>query len=193
MSLSLIFGPPLLLNSVSRKCLWDLLKAPPFTPVTPDYPGDLLIDWALWILSRSSCSLSLLVNFRFHRTFLPLFGWTYIEDCGQDCGHVHNPHFWGLRTCPQSPFFRWSWGENGFQRCLKVVIRCEGWISVPPGGRICLCVTGVSHTQTFVEMFLLQEVKGELQRIYMNGCRCNERLNSKTEGSKLHLNTGFRG
>ncbi len=31
---------------------------------------------------------------------------------------------------------------------------------------------------------LLEEVKPDLKRIYIDGCRCNERLNSETEGSR---------
>ena len=40
---------------------------------------------------------------------------------------------------------------------------------------------------------LLFEVKRELKRIHINGCRCNERLNAKTEGSKRLAYTGLRG
>ena len=32
-----------------------------------------------------------------------------------------------------------------------------------------------------------------LSTIHTNRCRCNERLNTKTEGSELLGNTGFRG
>ena len=39
----------------------------------------------------------------------------------------------------------------------------------------------------------LHEVKRELKRIYINGCRYNERLNAKTEGSKRLGYTGLRG
>jgi hypothetical protein len=39
---------------------------------------------------------------------------------------------------------------------------------------------------------LLKEVKRELQRIHINGCRCNERLDSKREGSKRLVYTGLR-
>ena len=34
---------------------------------------------------------------------------------------------------------------------------------------------------------LLQEVKGGLKRMYIDGCRYNERLNTKTEGFKTTL------
>ena len=39
-------------------------------------------------------------------------------------------------------------------------------------------------------MSLSYEVKREVKRICINGCRCNERLNTKTEGSKV-LNTSY--
>jgi hypothetical protein len=35
------------------------------------------------------------------------------------------------------------------------------------------------------EVFYYEEIKRELKRIYINGCRYNERLNTKSEGSKL--------
>jgi hypothetical protein len=38
---------------------------------------------------------------------------------------------------------------------------------------------------------LLQEVKQELQRIHIDGCRFDERLNSKTEDAKRHTYTGL--
>jgi hypothetical protein len=40
---------------------------------------------------------------------------------------------------------------------------------------------------------LLYQVKREIQRIHLNGCRCNERLITKTEGSKLLAYTGLLG
>jgi hypothetical protein len=40
---------------------------------------------------------------------------------------------------------------------------------------------------------LLQEVKPEIKRIYINGCRDNERLNTEKEGSKRLTYTGLRG
>ena len=39
---------------------------------------------------------------------------------------------------------------------------------------------------------LLEEVKREIQRIHVDGCRCNERRNSKTEGSKRLAYTGLQ-
>jgi type-F conjugative transfer system protein TraW len=47
----------------------------------------------------------------------------------------------------------------------------------------------VSKTERI--LFLLQEVKRELKRIHIDGCRYNERLNAKTEGSKLLAYTGL--
>ena len=41
--------------------------------------------------------------------------------------------------------------------------------------------------------FLLEEIKGELKRLHIYLCRCNKRLNAKTEGSKLLTYTGFLG
>ncbi len=38
-----------------------------------------------------------------------------------------------------------------------------------------------------------KEIKRELKRIHMYGCRCNERLKAKTEGSIFHSYTGFLG
>jgi hypothetical protein len=38
-----------------------------------------------------------------------------------------------------------------------------------------------------------REVKCLIKRIYINGCRYNERPNGKTEGSKLLTHTGFHG
>jgi hypothetical protein len=32
--------------------------------------------------------------------------------------------------------------------------------------------------------FIVREVKRELKRIHINGCRCNESINAKMEGSK---------
>jgi hypothetical protein len=34
-----------------------------------------------------------------------------------------------------------------------------------------------------LKLFIIR-VKREIKRVYINGCRYNERLNSKTEGSK---------
>ena len=38
-----------------------------------------------------------------------------------------------------------------------------------------------------------QQIKRELKRIHISGCRCNERLKAKTDGSKSLGYTGFRG
>jgi len=40
---------------------------------------------------------------------------------------------------------------------------------------------------------LLYQLKRDLKRIHTNGCRCNERLITKTEGSKRLAYTGLRG
>jgi hypothetical protein len=47
-----------------------------------------------------------------------------------------------------------------------------------------------SHMMTlrYTSYFLMRDLK----RIQIDGCRCNERLNSKTEGSKLLVYTGLR-
>ncbi len=42
-------------------------------------------------------------------------------------------------------------------------------------------------------LFLLEEVKQEVKRIYINGCRYNDRLNAKTEVSKHPHYTGLHG
>jgi hypothetical protein len=42
-------------------------------------------------------------------------------------------------------------------------------------------------------LFLLYEVKREVKRISINGCRYNEGLNVKTEGSKRLVYTGCIG
>jgi hypothetical protein len=49
------------------------------------------------------------------------------------------------------------------------------------------------HRHPNLLLFLTSEVKAELQRIHTDGCRYNERLNSKTEGSKLLEYTGLSG
>ncbi len=38
-----------------------------------------------------------------------------------------------------------------------------------------------------------QQIKRELKRIHISGCRCNERLKAKTDGSKRLAYTGLRG
>ena len=40
------------------------------------------------------------------------------------------------------------------------------------------------------DSLLLEEVNRELKRIHIDGCRYNERLNVKTEGSKHLVGTG---
>ena len=35
-----------------------------------------------------------------------------------------------------------------------------------------------------LHLLFIIRVKGELKRVYRNGCRCNERLNAETGGSK---------
>ena len=55
--------------------------------------------------------------------------------------------------------------------------------------------TRFNSTKTSHHFFwiLIIEVKREIKRICMNGCRHNERLNAKTEGSKRVVYTGLRG
>jgi hypothetical protein len=62
---------------------------------------------------------------------------------------------------------------------------------------VCVCKTiGVLSKLSVMrkaELNLLKEVKRELNRIHINGGRCNERLNAKTEGSKRLTYTGLCG
>ena len=41
--------------------------------------------------------------------------------------------------------------------------------------------------------FLLEEVMGELKRIHICGCRCNERLKAKTDGQRASHTLGCAG
>ena len=38
-----------------------------------------------------------------------------------------------------------------------------------------------------------QQINRELKRIHISGCRCNERLKTKNDGSKRLAYTGLRG
>jgi hypothetical protein len=56
---------------------------------------------------------------------------------------------------------------------------------------LCACVNGYPRDgegsgwrEPFWPVLFIIRVNRELKRVYMNGCRCNERLNTETEGSK---------
>ncbi len=40
-------------------------------------------------------------------------------------------------------------------------------------------------------LFIIEEIMRELKRIHIYGCRCNERLKAKIEGSTRHAYTRF--
>ena len=53
--------------------------------------------------------------------------------------------------------------------------------------------TLVTLIKSFFSFFYEQQIKRELKRKHTSGCRCNERLKAKADGSKRLAYTGLRG
>ena len=46
-------------------------------------------------------------------------------------------------------------------------------------------------SKVFFRFHYEQQINRDLKRIHISGCRCNERLKTKTDGSKSLTNTGL--
>ena len=55
------------------------------------------------------------------------------------------------------------------------------------------CTNTPNPVNPILNFYYEQQIKGELKRIHISGCRCNEKLKAKTDGSKRLTYTGFLG
>jgi hypothetical protein len=77
--------------------------------------------------------------------------------------------------------------------CSKGVVKNQGGVNLSFFSRYCFLRGAPEHPLLGYTCRLLSEVKRELKRIYINGCRYNERLNDKMEGSTHLTHIGLCG